>query len=71
VVQINTYTTFIRTEERHMAKPTSDIFRQVLLRLDYRENSDDAFTHPYERKLETSPLEPLRRKIRLGDRPRR
>ncbi len=54
-----------------MENPISEIIRQVLLRLDYQENSDGTFTHPYERKLETSPLERLRRNIRLEGRPRR
>jgi len=58
-------------EETQMEKHPSEIIRQVLLRLDYQENPDGTFTHPYERKLDTSALERLRRNIRLGDRPRR
>ena len=54
-----------------MKKHPSEIIRQVLLGRGYLENPDGTFTHPYERKLETSALERLRRKIRLEGRPGR
>ena len=53
-----------------MAKHPSEIIRQVLLRLDYLENADGTFTHPYERILENSAFERIRRKLRLAGRPK-
>ena len=54
-----------------MKKHPSEIIRQVLLRLDYLENADGTFSHPYEIVLENSPVERLRRKQRLAGRLKR
>jgi hypothetical protein len=54
-----------------MAKHPSEIIKQVVLKEGYRENADGTITHPYEDLLKTSPLERLRRKIRLAGRPGR
>ncbi len=54
-----------------MKKHPSEIIRQVLLRLDYLENADGTFTHPYELELKNSPLARDKRKMRLAGRPKR
>ena len=54
-----------------MAKPTSEIIKQVLLKEGYHENADGTFTHPYEFELENSPLARIRRNQRLEGRLKR
>lgn len=54
-----------------MAKPTSEIIKQVLLKEGYQANPDGTFTHPYEQKLKSSQLERIRRYWRLAGRMKR